>query len=195
MVLLQTGEELNSRALYSNQMIVSGRYQEGVEQLQGSELQHAMGERKDLLGSYIVLNYQPYKITDYNIKHLVYDQKVIGFSSHSQNSGDIIGMSFHTSCKTKVGLVVFISYRGNCLKDFEKHLKSHLEYVHQNQLNEKQGFHMYIGFSTDFPYGKVLKMCFDIGLAPGIRDIGAVFVVRGHETKKIITHPAEKARL
>ena len=58
MVLLQTGEELNKRALDINQIIVSGGSQD-FKQLQGSELQHAMRERKDLLGSYIFLNYQP----------------------------------------------------------------------------------------------------------------------------------------
>ena len=195
MVLLQTGEELNRRALDSNQVIVTGGYQKGVKQLQGSELQHTMRERKDLLDSYICLHYQPHKVTDYNIEHLAYDQKVVGFSSHSQNSGDIIGMSLHTRCKTKVGLVVFISYRGNCLKDFEKHLKSQLEYMYQNNLNEKQGFHIYIGFSTDFPSIKVLKMCFDIGLAPGIRDISTIFALRDHEIQKIITCPDKKARL
>ena len=154
-----------------------------------------MRERKDLLGSYIFLNYQPHKVTDHNIKYLVYDQKVVGFSNHSQNSGDIIGISLHTSCKSKVGLLVFISYRGNCLKDFEKHVKSHLKYMHQNKLNEKQGFLIYIDFSTDFPYSKVLTMCFDIGLAPGIMDIGVVFAVRGHEIQKVITCPTKKAHL
>ena len=150
-----------------------------------------MKESKDLLGSYIYLNYQLHKVTDYNIEYLVYGQKVVGFSSHSQNSEDIIGMSLHTSCRSKVGLVVFISYRGNSLQDFEKHLKRHLEYVHQNQLNEKKGsIH---AFSTDFPHGEVLKMCFDIGLVLCPRFTGAVLALRNLEIHKIITRPAEKA--
>ena len=158
-------------------------------------LQHVMRDNRELLGNYIYLKYQPHKVTDYNINHLVYSQKIVGFASHSQNSENVVGMSLHTSCKTKVGLVVFICYRGNSLKDFEKHLKCNVDYVYHSGLNKKQGFHICADFSSDFPYSKVLKMCFDIGLVPGIRDIASVLVLRDLVAYKNITCPTEKAHL
>ena len=124
----------NDIAPYINNKQVRGSV---IHLVQKSELQTAMENNKTLLEPSVQLASQPYEITSSNIKYIVDNLKPVCFISKNSDEGNnalVSGMSFHTSLRMKVGLVIYACFKVSKCSEFDIHFKAHLKYVTQQLL-------------------------------------------------------------
>ena len=155
-----------------------------IQPVQKSELQTHMENNKTLLEPSVQLSNEPFEITNANIKYIVNNINPVCFlSSKSEVSCKVnslaTGMSFHTSYRLKVGLVVYSCFRVSSFIDFNLHLKALLKYITQSLVTSSNEYlHIFGSFPIDIRIGQVLEVAYKCGLKPGISDEGIVIVHR-----------------
>ena len=149
---------------------------------------------KTFFYDYIQLGYYPFKYLPRNIDIIVDEMKPVCFISSKGNEEleDVYkGVSFHVIHGTlKRGLMCIFHYYGDCIKDFEKHLKHHLNYLKISKtLKEDEELHLHCNFQQVFTHKDVTLMAKKFHFRGGLMRPATMLiqVIKDFEQTKMIS--------
>ena len=153
-----------------------------MEVVPKSELQMRMEDNMKILQPFVEIKFQPYEVTNANIKYIVDNVDPLAFVSTTLAAGKAekaiaTGMSFLTKVMSTIGLVTYCCYKVTNSNEFELHFKAQLQYILQNLLaNKHDKFLIIVTFPVHLRFGEVLEVAYRCGLKPGVSEEGILYV-------------------